>query len=127
MIVARTLVGLLFVWAGAAYFGKLMEQSAPPFEVGSALHHFDAAFTPTGYMDAVKVVELVGGLLLLSGRLTPLGVVVLMPVAVNIALFDLLLVRQFGFGVVLVVLLAFVAVGYRRYFAPFFVPDARIG
>jgi uncharacterized membrane protein YphA (DoxX/SURF4 family) len=125
VVVVRTLVGLLFVWASVAYFGKLID--APPPPAGSPAVSFFEAVGPTGYMDAVKVVELAGGLLLLSGRLTPLGVVMLMPVAVNIALFDLLVVRELGFGVVTVLLLAFVAVGYRRYFAPFFVPDARIG
>lgn len=125
VIVVRSLVGLLFVWAAVAYFGKLMD--APPPAEGSPAASFFAGIGPTGYLDAVKAIELVGGLLLLSGRLAPLGVAVLMPVAVNIALFDFLLVREVGFGIVCVVLLAFVAYGYRSYFVRFFVPDARVG
>ena len=46
--------------------------------------------------------------------------VVLMPVAVNILLWDVLLTKSFGLGGPLVLLLALLAVGYRKHFAPFF-------
>ena len=123
VVVVRTLVGLAFAAAGLTHFLGVQP------DAGSLPEPAIAFATAMGkpYMHLVKVLELVGGLLLLSGRLTPLGVVVLMPVAVNIAVFDFLLVGQPGLGVVFTALLVFVAVGYRRYFAPFFVPDARIG
>lgn len=123
VIVVRTLVGLAFFAAGLTHF--LGVASSPEGLPEAATAFAGAMGRP--YMGVVKLLELVGGLLVLSGRLTPLGVVVLMPVAVNIAIFDLFLVGQPGLGVVFTALLAFVAYGYRRYFAPFFVPDARIG
>ena len=47
-------------------------------------------------MNVVKVLELVGGALVLSGRLVPLGLVILTPVAVNILLFEIFLVGHPG-------------------------------
>lgn len=122
VIVVRTLVGLAFFAAGLTYFVGV-EPPPPPTDAAGAF------LTGMGkpYMVVVKALELVGGLLLLSGRLAPLGVAVLMPVAVNIAIYDLHLVGQPALGVVFTVLLAFVAYGYRSYFVRFFVPDARIG
>ncbi|MBX9627491.1 MAG: hypothetical protein K2X82_27065 [Gemmataceae bacterium] len=125
VIVVRTLLGLLFVWAAAAYFGKLME--APPLPEGSPAVPYMTALGPTGYMDAVKVVELVGGLLLLTGRLAPLGLALITPVAVNILFYDLFLLRQPAFGVGATAACVFLMWGYRSYFARFFVPTARIG
>jgi uncharacterized membrane protein YphA (DoxX/SURF4 family) len=122
--VVRTLVGLGFVAAGASYF--LVKMEPPPGLPESAVQMM-GVLVPTGWLAVVKVLETAGGLLLLSGRLAPLGIVVLMPIAVNIALWDLLLIRQPAAGVIAVGLLAALMYAYRRYFLPFFVPDAKIG
>ncbi len=113
----RVLVGLAFVVFGMTHFVKFMDVPPPPTE---DTKKFMEVLVPTGYLTVVKVLEVAGGLLLLSWRFGPLGVVVLMPVAVNILLWDVLLAKTFGLGIVLVVLLAFLAAGYRRHFAPFF-------
>jgi len=73
------------------------------------------------------VLEIAGGALVLSGRMAPLGLVILTPVAVNIALFDLLLVGKPAFGVLLAALCAFLVWAYRGHFAPVFTTRARIG
>jgi uncharacterized membrane protein YphA (DoxX/SURF4 family) len=122
VIVVRTLTGLMFLFAGVTYFVILLNPSeAPPLPDGPA-GAFGGALWATGYMTVVKVLETVGGLLLLTGRAAPLGIVLLTPVAVNIALFDVLMVGQPGFGLVLTAALLFVAWGYRSYFAPLFAP-----
>ena len=123
VIVVRTLVGLLFLFAGVAFFflPEPGEQDSPA-DIPEVAKAFAGAMMPTGYMIVVKVLEATGGLLLLSGRLAPLGVVVLTPVAVNIALFDLLLVGKPALGVVLTVLCAFLIWYYRRHFAGVFAP-----
>lgn len=125
VLVVRVLVGLPFVAGGLTYFLNLVPGEMP--DLPEHAKAFAGVLAPTGYMTVVKVLELVGGLLVWSGRLTPLGVVILMPVAVNILLWDLLLVGKPGLGVVLVVLLVFLMTQYRRHFLPFFVPDAKIG
>jgi putative oxidoreductase len=124
VLIVRLLVGLPFV-AGSVLFFLNIVPEAP--ELPEHAKSFAGALMPTGYMNVVKVLELVGGLLLWSGRLTPLGIVILMPIAVNIMLFDFLLVGKPGLGVVIVALLVFLMTQYRRHFLPFFVPDAKIG
>ncbi len=81
----------------------------------------------TGYMTVVKLLEIVGGALLLSGRLVPLGLVLVTPVAVNIALFDIFLVGKPGLGVILTALCFFLVWAYRSHFAGVFVVNPKIG
>jgi len=71
-------------------------------------------------LDVVKVLEVAGGVLLLSGRLVPFGLVLLTPVAVNIALFDVLLVGQPALGVVLTALCLFLVWAYFGYWINLF-------
>jgi hypothetical protein len=123
VIVVRTLVGLGFTFSGLTWFLPIMELPPPP--EGSA-GTFGKLLMDTGYMNVVKTLELAGGLMLLSGRLAPLGITLLMPVAVNILLFELFLLKAPGPGVVLVPLLAFLVWGYRRYFAPVFTTSAEV-
>lgn len=124
VVVVRSLVGLLFVWAAVAHFGKLMNPPPPP--EGPATHFF-AALGPTGYLDAIKAVELVGGMLLLSGRLAPLGLALIAPVAVNILFYEVFVLKAPGLGVGVTAACVFVMWGYRSYFGRFFTPTARVG
>ena len=50
---------------------------------------FFGAFAPTGYLTFVKVLELVGGLLVMIPRLRNLGLLILGPIVVNILAFHL--------------------------------------
>lgn len=115
--VLRVLVGAAFVFFGLSYFLKLVDMPPPATDEAKT---FIGVLVPTNYLAVVKALELLGGVLLLSWRFGPLGVVVLMPVAVNILLWDVLLTRSFGLGGPLVLLLAILAAGYRKHFAPFF-------
>ena len=84
---------------------------------GAAGAFIGAMFT-SGYLGVVKVLEIIGGALTASGRFTPLGLVILGPIVLNIALYDLFLVKAFnplGFGVAILSL--FLLVAYRRSFA----------
>ena len=126
VIIVRTLVGLGFAFSGLTGFVPLVPMEPPPGMDASALK-FGELLSVSGYMYVVKALELTGGLLLLSGRLVPLGIVLLMPVAVNILLFELFLAKQPGPGIVLVGLLTFLIWGYRRYFAPLFTLNPTIG
>jgi uncharacterized membrane protein YphA (DoxX/SURF4 family) len=123
-LVARVLVGLPFFVFGLNHWLKFITMQ-PEFP-DPALKYI-GAIGPTPYMDVVKALEVVGGLLVLSGRLAPLGLVLVTPVAVNIALFDLFLVGQPALGVVLTALCLFLIVAYRRYFASVFTVRATAG
>lgn len=124
VIVVRTLVGLGFAITGLDGFLHFIK--APPPEFRAPAMTFVGVLGDSEYIYVVKALELAGGLMLLSGRMAPLGITLLMPVAVNILLFELILVRQPGPGCVLVPMLAFLIWGYRRYFAPVFTTSAEV-
>jgi putative oxidoreductase len=125
VLVARVLVGLPFLVLGLDYFLKVLTMPAPSLPENAT--KFATALAASGYMDAVKVLEVVGGALVLSGRLAPLGLVLLTPVAVNIALFEIFLLGQPGLGLVLVGLCFFLVWAYRSHFAGVFTTNAKIG
>ena len=125
VLVARVLVGLPFFVLGLDHFLHVIPMPAPDFPENAL--KFITALGASNYMTVVKVLEAVGGALVLSGRLVPLGLVIVTPVAVNIALFDLLLVGQPGLGVVLAGLCFFLVWAYRSHFAPVFAVKPKIG
>lgn len=126
VIVVRTLVGLMFLVFGVN--GLLPEPFIPiPLPPAGDALSFLKSLSGSHYLTAVKLVEVVGGLLLLSGRAAPFGIVLLMPVAVNILLYEVFLLRAPGPGYGLVPMLAFLVWGYRRYFAPVFTLAATPG
>lgn len=83
------------------------------------------ALIATGYMfPLIKSVEVVGALLLLSGRFVPLGLLVLAPVIVNIALYHLRLDPNGGWiAVTLAVCEGFLLWRYRAAYRPLFEPS----
>ena len=125
VLVARVLLGLPFFVFGLNHFLNFMPMPAPDFPENAM--KFITALSASGYMNVVKVLEVTGGALVLSGRLVPLGLVILTPVAVNIALFDVILVGKPGLGLVLVALCFFLVWAYRLHFAGVFVVKPRIG
>jgi putative oxidoreductase len=119
MIVVRTLMGLLFIFASVVYFLGLIE---PPPDIPDAAKRFNEGLTAAPYMlTTVKVIELVCGILLLVGRFVPLAAILLAPIIVNIFLFHLFLDRN-GLPVAIFVVAAnvFIAYYYRRSYAGLF-------
>jgi uncharacterized membrane protein YphA (DoxX/SURF4 family) len=128
-LAARILVGLPFVVLGLQYWLKFipMDEAKMMESLPEAARTFSGILGSTHYMDVVKALEVVGGLLVLSGRLTPLGLVLATPVAVNIALWDALILKQPGLGVILTGLCFFLVYAYRSHFAGVFSTNARVG
>ncbi len=125
VLVARVLVGLPFLVFGLDFFLKVLPMPTPQFPENAG--KFIGVLGASGYLTAVKVLEVTGGALVLSGRLVPLGLVMLTPVAVNIALFEIFLVGQPGLGVALTGLCIFLVWAYRSHFAPVFAVKPKIG
>jgi putative oxidoreductase len=119
-LVARLAVGVPFLVFGLNHFLKFIPMEPP--ELKPAAKSFMDAIWATGYLDVVKVLEIVGGFLVLTGRFAPLGLVVATPVAVNIMLWDLCLMQKPALGVALTVLCFGLVVYYRRHFAGAFQP-----
>ncbi|MYA07246.1 MAG: DoxX family protein [Holophagales bacterium] len=87
-LIARILLGLLFVFGGVTGLFELVEQP----EVGEEAAAFMGAIMDTGYLwPVIKVTEIVCGVLLILGVFVPLALVVLAPVALNILLFHVFL------------------------------------
>lgn len=84
--VAGALLGLLFLFASLMFLLDMAPTPPPPPE-GSPMAHFFAAFAPTGYLKFVKVCELVGGVLVAIPRTRCLGLLLLVPIIVNIVAF----------------------------------------
>jgi hypothetical protein len=115
-IALRSLFGLMFTVAGAVGLFHLGPQ---PEHTGAAAA-FAGGLAASGYFfPMLKSIELVAGLLLLSGRLVPLTLVVLAPIVVNIAAFHFLLAPE---GAIVAALLVAAEAGlawmHRDAFAP---------
>jgi len=90
----------------------------PQAPAGSPPALFFAAIYPTGFLAVVKVIEVVGGALLLSGRFATLGLTLVGPVVVNIVLFDIFLAGAFNpLGAAVAVFSLIVLYGKRENFA----------
>src|SRR6266496_1503657 len=84
-LIVRILFGLMFVVFGLNGFLDFMPKPKEPPK-GHALEFF-TALSATGYLRVVMALQLIGGVLVLSGRFLPLGLLLLGPVIVNILLF----------------------------------------
>lgn len=112
--IARLLLGLIFVVFGLNFWLKFAP--IPPFPEGSQAAAFMGAMYVTGFLTVVKVLEVVGGLLLLTGRFTNLGLAILGPIVLNIALFHFLIVQGSYELSVFIGVLSLVALAGRKNF-----------
>jgi uncharacterized membrane protein YphA (DoxX/SURF4 family) len=83
-IIARTLLGLIFVVFGLNAFFNFLPVPPPKGELAG---DFMKALFVSHYLYAVKCFEISGGLILLSGRFTALGLTLVGPVIINILFF----------------------------------------
>src|SRR4030095_13774556 len=116
MIIVRTLMGLLFLFASVTFFLGLI--TPPPME--GAVKSFNEGLAASGYFfTLLKITELVSGLMLVTGRFVPLALVLLSPIIINIFMFHLFLDRT-GLPVAIFLVLAnlFLAYCYRDAFKP---------
>ena len=86
-IIARSLLGLIFVVFGANAFLHFIPMPPPEGLAGD----FMKALFASHYFCVVAVLQIVGGALCLVGRFVPLGLTLLGPVIVNILLFHIFL------------------------------------
>ena len=91
VIIVRTLIGLLFLFASITFFLNLVPQP----EFTGRMKEFNEGLAASGYiMPVVKVFELLCGLAFVSGRFVTLATVVIFPIAVNILLVHVFLVPE---------------------------------
>ena len=84
MVIVRTLMGLLFIFASITYLFKLYPQP----ELTGSVKIFSDGMEASGYlMVLVKVIELACGIAFVSGRFVTLAAVLIAPIIVNIFCF----------------------------------------
>lgn len=116
-IIARTLLGLAFAIFGLNMLHDFLHMPPPSGDAGTYM----GLLYIHNYLVAIGLFQLVGGLLTLSGRFTPLGLTILGPVLVNILLFHSLFgVPGIINGTVLSLLEIFLIYAYRSNFAGIF-------
>ena len=117
VIIIRSFLGLAFVFFGMNAFLNFMK---PPEGMVFPEHaiEFNTALMATGYFKGIGAFEVAGGLLLLTGRFSPLGLALLMPVLVNIVFYHGFIDHQ-GWqpGAVCAALALFLLYYYRAAFA----------
>src|SRR6266853_1614103 len=87
-IVVRSLLGLIFTVFGANMFLHFIQMPPPP--AGPARDFMTALFV-SHFLYVVGALQVVGGLLLFTGRWVPLGLALVGPVIVNIVCFHALM------------------------------------
>ncbi len=114
-IIARSLLGLIFVVFGANMFLNFIHLPPPP--EGPAREFMMALFM-SHYVYVLGALQVVGGLILLSGRRVPLGLTLLGPVIVNIVCFHAFMAPAgLPMAFVVSVLALFLLWRYRENFA----------
>ena len=114
-IVARILLGLIFVVFGSNAFLRFLPM--PPLPQGVAGEYLHAFFA-SGYVYVIGGFQVIGGLLLLIGRFVPMGLTILAAIIINIWCFHLLMAPE-GIppAIVVTVLELFLLWRYRDAFA----------
>lgn len=121
MLIVRTLMGLLFLFASVTFLFNLIPTPEIP---AGPLKSFNDGLAASGYfMYVLKVTELICGLLLVTGYFVPLALVVLAPIVVNIFLVHAFLAPE-GLPIAIFVVAAeiFLAYYYRDAFKPLLRP-----
>ena len=116
-LIARYLLGLLFVIFGANGFLQFIHMPPPPPLGGQ----FMGAVFMSHFYVVIFLLQLVGGILLLAGRYVPLALVLLGPVIVNIFFFHALMAPAgLPMAVIVVILWLLVFASVRSAFAGIF-------
>jgi putative oxidoreductase len=109
--IARIIMGCVFLFFGLNMFFQFLHMPPPPS--GPAGDFVKALFV-SHYLYVVAGLQIVGGLLCLTGRFVPLGLTLLGPVIVNILLFHILLNRTGLPMAILVSVLALIVLWHHR-------------
>jgi putative oxidoreductase len=119
-IIARILLGLIFVVFGSNAFLHFLPMPEPPPNLSG---DFLKVFIASGYVYCIGGFQVISGLLLLIGKFVPLALTILAAVIVNILIFHTLMAPE-GFppAIVVTVLEVFLVWRYREAFAPLLKP-----
>ena len=113
-VIARVILGLIFVVFGSNAFLHFIPMGPPPQGLAGEYLH---VFVGSGHVYVIGAVQVIAGALLLIGRFVPLGLTILGAIIVNIWLFHILLAPEgFGPAILVTVLELFLVWRYRDAF-----------
>jgi putative oxidoreductase len=117
-IIARVLLGLVFLVFGSNAFLNFIPMPPPPPGLAG---DYTKVFLASGYVYFIGGFQVLAGLLLLIGRFVPLGLTILGGIIVNIWIFHILMAPE-GLppGIVVTILELFLVWRYRDAFAGIF-------
>jgi putative oxidoreductase len=119
-MIAKYLLGVIYLVFGLNGFLQFIPLPPLPEAAGQ----FMGALGASGYFFPVlKLTEILGGVLLLSGFAVPLALVVLAPITIQIFLFHLVLtpgLENSVMSIVMIILHVAAAQGYANSFKPLF-------
>jgi len=114
-VIARSLLGLIFVVFGSNMFLHFIPMPPPP---ESPAREFMTAMFMSHYLYVVGAFQVVGGLFLFTGRWATLGLTLVGPVIVNIVCFHALMAPAgLPMAIVVSALALFLLWNYRKNFA----------
>ena len=119
VIIVRTLVGLMFIFASVTYF---LNVAPPPPEFTGNTKLFMDGIDASGYiLPVAKVFELLCGLAFISGRFVALAVVLIFPIALNILFINAIHTPDvLPIAIALFLAVLFLAYSEREKYAPLF-------
>ncbi|QEC75880.1 DoxX family membrane protein [Mucilaginibacter ginsenosidivorax] len=121
VLIARILLGLVFVVFGLNFFFHFIPMTGQPPMPPKAQAFSGGLFGSGYFFQYMKVIEIVGGLFLLINRYTALFVLVLFPISLNIFLFHTLLAPAgMPIGLAVVILNLFLGIAYFKYYKSIF-------
>jgi putative oxidoreductase len=121
VVIARILLGLVFLVFGSNNFFHFMPNQPIPGDAGVLA---DVLFRH-GWFTFHGVLEVVAGVLLLIGRYVPVALVLLGPILVNILVFHLTLAAGILPGLICTLLEVFLIYAYWPAFEGIFTSDGR--
>lgn len=113
-LIANLLVGLTYTIFGLNGFLNFIELPAMNADSTS----FIGVMMTSGFLSVVKMMEIVFGVCILIGYQRPLMHVFIAPITLSIVLFELLISKQPGVGIFLMLLTVYVLYTYRDRFLP---------
>ncbi len=91
IIIIRTLIGLLLLFASLSYFFKFSEQ---PLATGNLKIFMDGIMASGYLMPLAKAVELICGLSFITGKFMKITAVILFPITLNILLINVFMMPE---------------------------------
>jgi putative oxidoreductase len=109
-LILNVLVGLAFTIFGLNGFLNFI----PMPEMTGDPATFIGVLASTGFLKVVKALEVIFGAMILANFQRPLAYLLLMPIAVVIAMFEIFIAKQPGIGILLTALIGFLIYANRE-------------